>query len=53
MRLTKNYLKKLILEEFDLLLEAEPEEEGTEEEGAEEDHQVAEGRKSSGVDRLC
>ena len=38
MRLTKKHLKKLILEEFDLLLEAEPEEdeeEATEEEGEE------------------
>ena len=43
MRLTKNYLKKLILEEFDLLLEAEPEEEGTEEEGAEEEGAEEEG----------
>lgn len=37
MRLTRTYLRKLILEEVGLLLEAEPEEEETEEEGAEEE----------------
>ena len=37
MRLTKRKLRDLILEEFDLLLEAEPEEEESEEEEPEED----------------
>lgn len=37
MRLTKKYLRKLVLEEFRVLLEEEGEEEATEEEGAEEE----------------
>ena len=50
MRLTRTYLRKLILEEVGLLLEAEPEEEGAEEEETEEEETEEEGAEEEGAE---
>ena len=50
MRLTRTYLRKLILEEVGLLLEAEPEEEETEEEETEEGGDEEEGAEEEGAE---